>query len=217
MADVNDGQTLSSSRTVTEVSPAPPLHAPNMLQKAHPYVSLKLSAIKFLFWKAQLVPFLRGQNLFGFVDGSHLCPPKFVASTSSAPPVSNSAHAQWVQQDQSILGILISSMAEEVLYLAIGHKTSRNGDSLPVDYLGRAWLLVEQLAQAGRPVGFDEQNLHIFRGLRPEYRALVSSLTTKDAPLTIPQVADLLNAHRYVFQEDVLPPVAASLPVAMYV
>ncbi|XP_019193791.1 PREDICTED: uncharacterized protein LOC109187873 [Ipomoea nil] len=200
---------------------------PNMLHQAHHYISLKLTATNYLFWRAQLVPFLRGQNLYGYVDGTLPCPPETLAGTSTTPAI-NPLHAIWVQQDQSILSMLMSSMAEEVLYLAVGHNTSRSvwtsvetalgsasrarslsllsqlqglrqGDSTPAEYLGRAQVLVEQLAQAGRPIELDEQNLHVFRGLRPEYRGLIASLTTKRAPLTIPEVADLLTTHHYLF------------------
>nr|GMC64612.1 uncharacterized protein LOC109168353 [Ipomoea batatas] len=129
MADVNaytgstEGQTISSSRTMTELSSPHPLPAPNMLHQAHHYVSIKLTATNFLFWKAYLVPFffLRGQNLYEFVDGTNSCPSE-----------TDAAYAQWIQQDQSILSMLISSMAEDVLYLAIGHATSRS-----------VWLVVE--------------------------------------------------------------------------
>nr|GMC82660.1 uncharacterized protein LOC109150755 [Ipomoea batatas] len=70
----NVNQTDSSSRTVIEVSFARPLPAPNMLHQVHHYVSIKLTSTNFLFWKAQLILFLRGQNLYGFVDGTHPCP-----------------------------------------------------------------------------------------------------------------------------------------------
>ncbi|XP_019197858.1 PREDICTED: uncharacterized protein LOC109191678 [Ipomoea nil] len=195
----------------------------SMLQQAHHYVSLKLSSSNYLFWKAQLVPFLRGQNLYGYVDGTLACPPEFLsASSSSATSIANPNYHIWVQQDQSILSMLISSMSEEVLYLAIGHSTSRavwsaietalgssssarslslltqlqslqQGDSTPAVYLGKVQILVEQLTQAGRPVSLDEQNLHVFRGLRPEYRSLAAFLTTKSQRLTILEVADLLE------------------------
>ncbi|XP_019179907.1 PREDICTED: uncharacterized protein LOC109175113 [Ipomoea nil] len=211
----------------------------SMLQQAHHYVTLKLSSSNFLFWKAQLVPFLRSQSLYGYVDGTHQCPPVFLAASSTATPVLNLSHAIWIQQDQSILSMLISSMTEEVLYLAIGHSTSRavwvavetasgsvsrslslsllsqlqglqQGDSSPAVYLGKAQVLVEQLAQAGRPISLDEQNLHVFRGLRPEYRGLVASLTTKSSPLTILEVADLLATHQYPFPDETLPPPPAT-------
>ncbi|XP_019172912.1 PREDICTED: uncharacterized protein LOC109168353 [Ipomoea nil] len=217
----------SSDRTVTILDSRPQ----NMLQQAHHYVSIKLTATNYLFWRAQLVPFLRGQNRYGFVDGTTVCPPEFVASSSAVAPATNPSYAQWIQQDQSILSMIILSLAEEVLYLAIGHSTSRavwlavetalgsasrarslslltqlqnlrQGDSTPVEYLGRAQVLVEQLAQAGRPIGLDEQNLHVFRGLRAEYRGLVASLTTKSAPLTIHEVSDFLSTHQYLFPDE---------------
>lgn len=82
----------SSSRTVTAIS-VPDLHTPNILHQAHHYVSIKLTATNYLFWRAQLVPFLRGQNLYGFVDGSNACPPEFVTPANSATPVANPLRA----------------------------------------------------------------------------------------------------------------------------
>ncbi|XP_019150942.1 PREDICTED: uncharacterized protein LOC109147741 [Ipomoea nil] len=243
MANQNDstlpaGTTTSpvgySNRSTQVVAPAN-RRTSTMLQQAHHYVSIKLTATNYLFWRAQLVPFLGGQNLYGCVDGTNACPPEFLgSSTSTASPTVNSLHADWVQQDQSILSMLISSLAEEVLYLAIGHSTSRGvwvatetalgstsrsrtlslltqlqglhqGDSSTSEYLGLAQILVEQLAQARCSIGLDEQNLHVFWGLRPEFRSLVASLTTKIQPLTILEVADLLNTHHYLFPEDAVP------------
>ncbi|XP_019173802.1 PREDICTED: uncharacterized protein LOC109169374 [Ipomoea nil] len=148
----------------------------NNLHQAHHLVSIKLSSVNYLFWKAQLVPFLRGQSLFGYVDGTSVCPPEYVTTATEATVRTvNLLLVVWVQQDQSILSMLISSMADDVLYLAIGHLTSRSlwmaietalgstsrarslslltqlqslhqGDALPAVYLGKAQVLVEQLA-----------------------------------------------------------------------
>nr|GMD17670.1 protein argonaute 2-like [Ipomoea batatas] len=56
--------------------------------------------------------------------------------------------------------------------------------------------------QASRLVIMDIQNLHVFRGLQSEYRILIASLTMKSAPLTIPEVADLLSTHQYLFPDE---------------
>ena len=45
-------------------------------------IIIRLSNDNFLLWKAQLTPFLRGQNLFGYVDGSIPPPPRFYHTTS---------------------------------------------------------------------------------------------------------------------------------------
>ncbi|XP_019164361.1 PREDICTED: uncharacterized protein LOC109160529 [Ipomoea nil] len=193
----------SSERTVSAAGTPSPAGGPS-LAGAHHYVTMKLTSRNFLFWRAQLIPFLRGQELLGFVDGSLPCPPETVtaapssegssAGTTAATIVPNPDHRAWVKQDQSIMSLLISSMSDEVLHLALGRTTSaeiwqsitsalgsssqarclnllgqfqvlRQGNSTTAEYLGRAGVLVEALAQAGRPLSLMEQNLYVLRGL----------------------------------------------------
>ncbi|XP_019172704.1 PREDICTED: uncharacterized protein LOC109168114 [Ipomoea nil] len=201
---------------------------------------MKLTTKNFLFWRTQLVPFLRGQGLLGYVTGDTPCPPatlkspasgEAASSATTTTTTSNPAHGLWIQQDQSILSLLVSSMADEVLYLAVGRTTShevwssitaalgsstrarclnllaqfqslRQGDSTPAEYLGRAQLLVEDLALAGRPVSLDEQNLWVFRGLRPEFRSMASSLTASGTPVSIPQLSDYLQAQEFIWADE---------------
>lgn len=59
------------------------------------------------------------------------------------------------------------------------------GDSLPSEYLGRAQVVVNELAMTGCLVLLDEQNLYVFRGLRQEFRVMASSLITNGVPVTI--------------------------------
>lgn len=77
----------------------------NALTTAHHFVSIKLSTWNYLFWRTQLIPFLHGQNLLGYIDGSLPC---LTYATSSE------FHA-WVQQDQAIMSMFISSLSEEVM------------------------------------------------------------------------------------------------------
>lgn len=53
----------------------------------------------------------------GFVDGSMLAPPKFVASSSAADAylVPNLVYDRWYDQDQQVLSGLLSSIIEEIL------------------------------------------------------------------------------------------------------
>ncbi|XP_019154326.1 PREDICTED: uncharacterized protein LOC109150804 [Ipomoea nil] len=232
--------TNSSERTVTTTTAAA-LITTNPLSSAHHFVSIKLTAQNFLFWRTQLVPFLRGQGLLGYVDGEHLCPLAVItaaapsdesASAGVTPSVTaNPAHGAGIQQDQSILSLLISSLSDEVMYLAVDRTTSREvwqsitaalgsstrarclnllaqfqslrqGDSSPAEYLGRAQLIVEDLSLADRLISLDEQNLYVFRGLRPEYRAMAASLAVSSEPVTIPQLADFLQAQQFIFADD---------------
>nr|GMC95910.1 uncharacterized protein LOC109175393 [Ipomoea batatas] len=72
----------SSDRTITAVTP--PLATPNQLNSAHHFMSIKLTTWNYLFWRTQIVPFLRGQGLIGFVNGESPCPPRHLSSPTVA-------------------------------------------------------------------------------------------------------------------------------------
>ncbi|XP_019183071.1 PREDICTED: uncharacterized protein LOC109178028 [Ipomoea nil] len=211
----------------------------NPLAGAYHYVSMKLTSRNFLFWRTQLIPFLRSQDLLGYVDGSIKCPPAFIvpdsgessSAVTTATATPNPAHKAWEKQDQAILYLLISSMADEVLHLAVGRNTSaevwssiitalgsssearclnlfgqfqmlRQGNSTTAEYLGRAELLVESLALAGRPLSLTEQNLYVFRGLRSELKALATSLTATGSPVSLAHLSDFLQANEFILVDD---------------
>ncbi|XP_019180956.1 PREDICTED: uncharacterized protein LOC109176010 [Ipomoea nil] len=122
----NGSVAISSKQIVSDVPAATPVSiAMNSLSTAHHFISTKLTSRNFLLWRTQIVPFLRGQNLMGFVDGSMPCPSLVVLSASGDPSSPNPAYALWVQQDQAIMSMLISSLSEEVMHLAVGRQTSK--------------------------------------------------------------------------------------------
>ncbi|XP_019179611.1 PREDICTED: uncharacterized protein LOC109174834 [Ipomoea nil] len=232
--------TNSSERTITTTAP-PSATTSNPLSSAHHFVLIKLTSRNYLFWRTQLVSFLKGQELLGYVDGEIECPPATIASSPSGKSASgvatttgqvpNPAYRSWVKQDQSILSLLVSSMSDEVLHLAVGRNTAkevwdsitaalgsstcarclnllgqfqslRQGNSSPADYIGQTQLLVEALALVGRPLSLDEQNLWVFRGLRPEFRSMAASLTVNGNPVSLPQLADFLQAQEFIYSDE---------------
>ncbi|XP_019170550.1 PREDICTED: uncharacterized protein LOC109166114 [Ipomoea nil] len=185
--------TNSSERTVTTTTAASPITT-NPLSSAHHFVSIKLTARNFLFWWTQLVPFLRGQGLLGYVDGEHpLSDEVMYLAVGRA-----TSREVWL----SITAALGSSTRARCLNLQAQFQSLRQGDSSPAEYLGRAQLIVEDLSLVGRPISLDEQNLYVFRGLRPEYRAMAASLAVSGEPVTIPQLADFLQAQQFIFADD---------------
>ncbi|XP_031131944.1 uncharacterized protein LOC116033331 [Ipomoea triloba] len=185
----------------------------------------------------EVLPFLRGHDLINLVDGSCICPPEFLTavsdatSSAAATRVRNLAYVAWFRRDQELLSLLVSSLLEEVLSIAVGCRTSkelwdaieqslasasqsrqlhllsqlhglRQGDSLTAEYLGRARLIVEDLALAGRNVMLEEQNLYVFRGLRPEFKGVTSSLAVRGHPMTLLELADLLGAQDFIAGDD---------------
>jgi hypothetical protein len=74
-----------------------------------------------MLWQYLMTSYLEGQNLFGYIDGTTLCPPKFLpsasASTSTTPAqqILNPEYQIWYRQDKLILSVIISTLSEVIL------------------------------------------------------------------------------------------------------
>jgi hypothetical protein len=78
---------------------------------------VKLTRDNYPLWLPQIVPHLRGGNLFGYVDGSTPPPPSTVSSTIDGVTTTspNPAFLHWTMQDQIILGAINSTLTEKML------------------------------------------------------------------------------------------------------
>jgi hypothetical protein len=72
----------------------------------------------------QMMPYLLGQGVFGFVDGFNTCPSTHVFAHDGISLQVNPLFQNWKQQDQLILSALISSLSMEVLHLVVGCQSS---------------------------------------------------------------------------------------------
>jgi hypothetical protein len=88
----------------------------------------KLTNVNYPVWLPQIVPHLKGGNIFGYVDGSTPCPPSTVTSTkdgvSTMSP--NPAFLHWSMQDQLLLGVINSALSEKMLIHVTRCATSRD-------------------------------------------------------------------------------------------
>ena len=81
-------------------------------------VTVKLNRDNFLLWKAQIIPYMHGQRVFGFHDGTIMPPPQVIPNpdtTSTIDSIGNPEFLTWVQQDQLIMSTLLSSLTKGVL------------------------------------------------------------------------------------------------------
>lgn len=175
-----------------------------------------------------MIPFLGGQNLMEFIDGS--CPrppPKLPVEGNNAPPKDNPAYFTWTQQDQAVMTTLISSLSEEVIPLIVGCQSfaeiwqvlqtalalpsnthilnlqlnlqSLDQKDLSVTaYLQRAKGFADELAAAGRPLNTAEFNIYVFKGLRSDFKDLVTTLTACAEPVSYAELHALLLSHEFM-------------------
>ncbi|GAA0146845.1 hypothetical protein LIER_06702 [Lithospermum erythrorhizon] len=114
--------TQSTTASPFGSNPPPPPPPFTQLTHAHHYISIKLTNDNHLHWYTQLEPFLSDHDLLGYVNGSIPYPPTHVPS-STGELLPNPAYTLWCCQDKLIMSLLISSMSEETMLLAVG-KTS---------------------------------------------------------------------------------------------
>jgi len=62
---------------------------PTQLQNVHRHISEKLTQDNYSLWRFLMIPFLEGQNLFGYVDGTTPRPPQLIPDTTSGLLVAN--------------------------------------------------------------------------------------------------------------------------------
>ncbi|KAK2980515.1 hypothetical protein RJ640_022517 [Escallonia rubra] len=215
----------SSSSTTTATSPSPSFPS---LSHAHHYLSLKLTTKNYLYWKMQVVPFLRGLEIFGFVDGTISAPPSHITSQGQTSSIPNPDFQLWQNQDSLILSMLISSFSEEILPLVVGCNTSHDvwkvlasslaspsntrilglhkslhelnqKDDTVSAYLQRAAKIIsDELSAAGRPLSPEDFNIYVFRGLKPEFKDLVTTLSARSEPVTFSELHSLLLSHEFL-------------------
>jgi hypothetical protein len=197
------------------------------LSHTHQVISLKLTNTNYLYWRMQMLPYLLGQGVFGFGDGSNTCPSTHVLAHDGISLQVNPLFQNWKQQDQLILSALLSSLSMEVLHLIVGCQSSclawgtleralastsnsrimqlhgslqdlRQGDESVTQFMQKAKALFDELAAAGRPVSLEDFNLYMFRGLRGEFKDLVTSLITKAEPLSYADLHSHLLTHEFL-------------------
>jgi hypothetical protein len=69
----------------------------------------------------------------------------------------------------------------------------------------KAKALFDELAAAGRPVSLEDFNLYVFRGLRGEFKDLVTSLITKAEPLSYADLHSHLLTHEFLHKSSACP------------
>lgn len=105
---------------------------------------IKLTETNYLVWLRQIKPYLYGNKLWGYVDGSIPAPSTTIFSTPSTPSsattedapsgqgvpplpvrIPNPAYEQWFVNDQLTVSILTTTLTEPIAALTIGFDTAK--------------------------------------------------------------------------------------------
>ena len=97
---------LSSSTSIVNTTTSP---SRTSLTTIHYLITIKLPHDNYLVWKAQIVPYLKGQHLYGYLNGTTPTPSQIiiVAADGATQALQNPEFHYWHLQDQMILSAII--------------------------------------------------------------------------------------------------------------
>jgi hypothetical protein len=81
----------------------------------------------YLVWKLAILPIIKSQDLYGYIDGSIKSPPQTVTSIEDTVKIvsQNPNWLQWHMRDQLVLSILISSLTVDIIVHVVKYLNAR--------------------------------------------------------------------------------------------
>ncbi|XP_060182968.1 uncharacterized protein LOC132612913 [Lycium barbarum] len=65
-------------------------------------------------------------------------------------------------------------------------------------YLHKTKLLIDELADAGRPICIPDQKIDMFKGLQSEFKDIITTLSACQEPFTFGECLNLLLSHEFI-------------------
>ncbi|TQE03277.1 hypothetical protein C1H46_011089 [Malus baccata] len=95
-------------------------------------VNIKPDYTNYLNWQFQMQLLLEGHGIMQFVDGSNLCPPRFLVNSSesgivsgnSSSQIENDAYIVWKLHDRALMQLITATLSPAAISCAIGSSSA---------------------------------------------------------------------------------------------
>uniref|UniRef100_A0A2N9FHD2 Uncharacterized protein n=1 Tax=Fagus sylvatica TaxID=28930 RepID=A0A2N9FHD2_FAGSY len=174
----------SSIDSLISVTPTP-THLPVV----HHLVTIKLTRENYLLWKAQIVPYLRGQHLFDFLDGSRPAPSPYLGLPFDVHNI-----PRRVAHSRANVHVHAHSRAR-TMTIRYQLSTLKKGDSSIADYFHKFTDLVDTLAAINQPLTEEEQISFLLAGLGSEYESFITTVHMRTELLSVETLYGHLLSH----------------------
>ncbi|KAH7855791.1 hypothetical protein Vadar_028936 [Vaccinium darrowii] len=210
---------LTSSAKVGDSS-----HSSLLTINAAPHLPHKLTSNNYPLWRAQLLSFLSGCGLEGFVDGSHPCISRdrqdqlilswiFPSVSEGVMPIivsSSTSKAAW----DSLARVFAPSSRLCILHLKEQLYNLKRGNDSITTYMQSVKGIVDDLAIIGQPLAEEDLILAVLKGLGGAYRDFRTSICLHAGNLSFADLHGLLLTQElHIVDADtvvpeILPPTA---------
>uniref|UniRef100_A0A2N9F1U5 Reverse transcriptase Ty1/copia-type domain-containing protein n=1 Tax=Fagus sylvatica TaxID=28930 RepID=A0A2N9F1U5_FAGSY len=224
----------SSSSTTDAISPTQPRYTPLLTPSNH--LQIKLTKDNYLSWKTAIIPYINGNKILHYIDGTTAAPPQHIPSpTSSTTLIPNPAFTSWFEIDQLLLSILVSTISESLVPSLVGRSSSRDvwltlekmfssqsrarvmqtryhlatlkkGNMSIPDYFQKAKSYADLLASIGQPLHDNDLITQILAGLPSDYNDLVTSINTRLEDMPIDELFGHLLTHELRLEQQATVP-----------
>jgi hypothetical protein len=119
----------------------------------------------------------------------------------------NTSHNIW----RTLETTLASPSNSRIMQLHSSFQDLRQNDGSSSIYLQKPKALFDKLAVVGRLISLAKFNLYVFRGLRSDFKNLVTSLSTKADPISYTNLHNTLITHEFLHKAALQPAVTSHL------
>uniref|UniRef100_A0A2N9E6L3 Integrase catalytic domain-containing protein n=1 Tax=Fagus sylvatica TaxID=28930 RepID=A0A2N9E6L3_FAGSY len=183
---------MASSSSNLTTSSALSASPPTPLTSVHHLITIKLTRDNYLLWKAQIVPYLRGQHLFTFLDGSRPASPlSLPTQLTAATAFCSTSRDVWL----TLKRMFTSNSCARIMQIHYQLATLRKGNSPIAYYFHRFTNLADTLAAVDHPLNDFEMISFLLVALGSDYDSFVTLVNTRVEPLSIEDLYGHLLAH----------------------
>jgi hypothetical protein len=220
----------SSSSTTDVISPSQPRYTPLLTPSNH--LQIKLTKDNYLSWKTAIIPYINGNKILHYIDGTTAAPPQYIPSpTSSIILIPNPAFASWFEIDQLLLSVLVSTISETLVPSLVGRSSShdvwltlekmfssqsrarimqtryhlatlKKGNMSIPNYFQKAKSYANLLASIGQLINDNDLITQILAGLPSDYNDLVTSINTRLEDMQIDELFGHLLTHELRLEQQ---------------
>ncbi|PRQ57387.1 putative gag-polypeptide of LTR copia-type [Rosa chinensis] len=84
-------------------------------------ITVRLEDGNYITWSFQLQSLLEGNDLFGFLDGTNVCPPQFVFTEKDGVTTTlTPAFRDWKKTDRALISLIIATLSPEAMEYVVG-------------------------------------------------------------------------------------------------
>ncbi|XP_004310263.1 PREDICTED: uncharacterized protein LOC101298676 [Fragaria vesca subsp. vesca] len=97
-------------------------------------ITVRLTESNFVKWSFQFQSMLEGGDLFGYYDGTNVCPPRYVLTEDGEVTAEvTEAFKEWKRADKALLGLLMATLDDEIMDVIVGSRSAKEAWSALIE------------------------------------------------------------------------------------